>query len=84
MTDYPSSTIPTDGYLAITGKLWRAFQAKRAERAERHKLGKALREFNSAHLRDIGYVREDILDTGNSRSASDQAGCRAGIIKTTF
>lgn len=84
MTDCPISTTPTDGYLPVAGKLWRAFQANREERAERQKLGEALRELNSAHLRDIGFFREDILDTGNSRSASNQHSGRAEIIEMTF
>ncbi len=84
MTDYPTSTTPTDGYLIIAGKLWRTFQAYREERMERQKLGEALRELNSAHLRDIGYIREDILDAGNSTSASKQCGSRIEILDMTF
>ena len=84
MTDCPISTTPTDGYLSVAGKLWRASQANREERAERQKLVEAMRELNSAHLRDIGYIREEILDAGNSRSASDQPSVRAKIIEMTF
>ena len=61
MTDYPTSTTLTDAYLPIAGKLWRAFQANRHARAERHKRNEALRELNSAQLRDIGYIRDQTL-----------------------
>lgn len=58
MTDYPISTASPGGYLFTVGKLWRSLQAKRRKRVERLKLGAALRDLNTAQLRDIGYIRE--------------------------
>ncbi|WP_424832992.1 hypothetical protein [Ruegeria sp.] len=84
MVDYPTSPASADGYRFIAGKLWRTFQAYREERVKRQKLDEALRELNSAHLRDIGYIREGVLDAGNSQSESKQPGSRIEIFDMTF
>lgn len=64
MTEYPISATLTGRYLSVAGKLWRDFQTNRQARAERHKRNEALRELNSAGLRDIGYVRDEKLEIG--------------------
>jgi len=72
MTDCSTSTTSTDGYLFVAGKLWRAFQATRQERALRQKQGEALRDLNSAQLRDIGYIRDEMLESHHDLSASNR------------
>ncbi|NDW45275.1 hypothetical protein [Ruegeria sp. PrR005] len=64
MTDYPISATRTGGYLSIAGKLWRDFQTNRKALVERRKRNEALRELNSAELRDIGYVKDEKLEIG--------------------
>ncbi|MBD3664522.1 hypothetical protein [Sulfitobacter aestuariivivens] len=84
MTDYPMSTSPTDGYFFKVGKLWRAFQANRKKSAERQKLGEPLRNLNSNQLRDIGFVRDEILDNVNSGNTSCPSIGRGNTIDMTF
>lgn len=84
MTDNPMSTSPTDGRFFNVSKLWRAFQANLKENAERRKLGEALRDLNSAQLRDIGFVRDETLDADNSGNTSSRSIDRAKIIDMTF
>lgn len=84
MTDYPMSTSPTDGHFFRVGKLWRAFHANRKQSVERQKLGEALRGLNSNQLRDIGFVRNDILDTDNPGSPPGPSISLGTTINMTF
>ncbi len=84
MMGYLISSMLKGGYLVRAGKLYHAFKAKRQARAEHRKQIAVLRDLSSVHLRDIGYIRDDILDPGSSGDASDPRNGRAALIEMTF